>query len=133
MRVNPNMLDPFKLYTAPKTRLTSVPASTLAHRILYAYASDKVVELHYLDNMDKHRSLVVTGETSLTQLKIAHGAGFVLVNRNLLVNTVAMSGVFKTGDKTFGCSIHGSGAVLTVSRRSIKAVRAAFASVNATL
>lgn len=130
MRVNPVMLEAFKLYSAPKRKYQEVPFTTLAHRIIYAESKDKGIDLYYLDNKDKLCSLVISGETSLTQLVNTHGAGFVRVGRSLLVNTVAMTGVFPISEKNYGCSVTGSGVILPVSRRCVKAAKLAFASIN---
>ena len=130
LRVNPVMLDAFRLYSAPKNRHQVVTATTLAHRIVYAQSMHKGIDLYYLDNADKLRCLVVSGESSLAEFERNHGAGFTRVNRNLLVNTVAITGVFRTTDKEHGCSLVGTPTILPISRRRIKDIRLAFESVN---
>lgn len=130
MRVNPVMLQPFKLYSAPKRKNQAVPPTTLAHRVLYAEAKYKGVDLYYLDNGDALQTLVVSGESTLAGLERNHGAGFIRINRNLLVNVTAITGVFPTSDKDHGLSVTGSTNILPISRRSLKAVKAAYASIN---
>lgn len=130
MQVNPVMLQAFKLYSAPKRKNQDVPFTTLAHRILYAEAKYKGVDLYYLNNGDALQSLVVSGETSLAELERTHGAGFIRINRNLIVNTAAITGVFPTSDKNYALSVVGSSNILPISRRSVKAVKAAYASIN---
>lgn len=130
MQVNPVMLQAFKLYSAPKRKNQNVPYTTLAHRVLYAEAKHKGVDLYYLNNGDTLQSLVVSGETSLAEFARTHGAGFIRINRNLIVNTAAITGVFPTSDKEYGLSMIGTSTILPISRRSVKAVKAAYASIN---
>lgn len=130
MQVNPKMVEAFHLYTATKRKHQVVPFTTLAHRIVYAKSEHKGVDLYYLDNANKLCSMVIAGETSLAILERTHGNGFVRINRNLIVNTEAITGVFPVSDKEFACSVVGVANVLPISRRSLKAVRLAFESVK---
>lgn len=139
MRINHNILQPFTCHEGMQLRNDLNRPSTLAHRIVYAVAKDKGVDIYYLDNGDRPQMMVAHSLKTLAQLQRLHGDGFVLINRNTLVNTVALTGVFLVDVKkvpkgylrTYGASVLGwPDVVLPVSRRSSNLVRAAFESVN---
>lgn len=130
LRRNPNMLNPFQQYYASRQSSHAVIPSCLAHQIVYAEAKEKVVELFYLDSGGKPKSFVLPSSMSLSQLVADHGDGFIKVNRNFLVNTVALTGVFPTSDKETGCSVTGFGGVIPVSRRSAITASRIYKSLN---
>lgn len=124
LRRNPNMLNPFMQYYACRQASHAVIPSCLAHQIVYAEAKEKIIEVYYLDSGNKPKSFILPASASLSQIISEHGDGFIKVNRNYLVNTVALTGVFPVGPKEFGCSVTGFGGVIPVSRRSaVTAVR----------
>lgn len=130
LRRNPNMLNPFQQYFAWRQGSHAVIPSCLAHQIVYAEAKEKIVEVYYLDSGNKPKSFVLSAHTSLSQLVADHGDGFIKVNRNYLVNTVALTGVFPTSDKETGCSVTGFGGVIPVSRRSAITASRIYKSLN---
>lgn len=126
LRVNPKMLEAFRPYIGHTNRIHPVAPSVLAHRIAFAEAKDKMIEINYFDAGDKARVMLLAGRDSLKTIMATHGSGFVQISRNYIVNLEALEAVFPTSDTSYGCSVKGFPGVLPISNRSVKAVRSAF-------
>jgi len=130
LKINPKMTDAFRQYYGVKRPSQSIQPTTLANRILYFMANQKAIEVVYLDAGDKVQSFLLRGQDTLAKIQKEQGEGFILVHRGYLVNPMALTGVFPVSADAYGCSVQGTGAVLPVSRRQVKAARSAYASLN---
>lgn len=129
--MNPAMLNQYQTYNGAVNHAEAARKVASAYQIVYAEAKDKIIELHYLvEGSDKLRSMQLPAKASLSQIMCDHGDGFIKVNRNYLVNTVMLTGVFPVSDKEHGCTVRGATCVIPVSRRSVTLARRAYAKVN---
>lgn len=122
LKFNQAMRNPYQRYEC--YRSASVPVSTNAHCIVFVKAEDKVVDFHYIDHGGKPRNFVGTDGMSLAKIVDAHGAdGFIRINRNFVVNLVAVTALFPTSQGGFAISVEGFPNILPVSRRLVTTVR----------
>lgn len=129
--MNAAMLNQYHRYFGVVNHTESTKKVVSAYQIVYAEAKEKIVELFYMvEGSDKLRSLQLPAKASLSQIMCAHGDAFIKVNRNYLVNTVMLTGVFPVSDKEHGCTVKGATGVIPVSRRSVTLARRAYAQVN---